>query len=136
MSLRARAAVSRIFTRSCTFSSSSLGVHAAFGFRSNRELTCSVTGNFSFYKTFITVPFEKKDPKAIEVIQVVLESILLRREKKMKDKNGKPIVSLPDKHIDIRYLQFAKEERDIYDAIYKHAKSRFLAYEGEGTVLQ
>lgn len=32
-------------------------------------------GNFSFFKTFITTPFEKKDPKAIEVIQVVLESI-------------------------------------------------------------
>lgn len=32
-------------------------------------------GNYSFFRTFVTVPFEKKDPKAIEVIQVVLESI-------------------------------------------------------------
>lgn len=32
-------------------------------------------GNFSFFRTFVTIPFEKKDPKAIEIIQVVLESI-------------------------------------------------------------
>lgn len=32
-------------------------------------------GNYSFFRSFVTVPFEKKDPKAIEVIQVVLESI-------------------------------------------------------------
>lgn len=84
----------------------------------------------------MTVPFEKKDPKAIEVIQVVLESIrelprvrdaptyvscifgtVLRREKKMRDKNGKPIVSLPEKNVAIKYLTFSEDERKIYDAL-------------------
>ncbi|KAK4055576.1 DNA helicase rad5 [Microbotryomycetes sp. JL201] len=92
-------------------------------------------GNYSFYRTFVTVPFEKKDPRAIEVIQVVLESILLRREKKMKDKDGNPIVKLPPKHIDIQYLEFSEEERQIYDAIYQNAKSQFLGYAEKGTVL-
>ncbi|ORY91570.1 SNF2 family N-terminal domain-domain-containing protein [Leucosporidium creatinivorum] len=93
-------------------------------------------GEFAFFRSFVTVPFEKKDPKAIEVIQVVLESILLRREKKMLDRDGKPIVSLPPKHVDIKYLEFTKEEREIYDALYKNAKSQFLGYAQEGTVLQ
>ncbi|SGY79936.1 BQ5605_C008g05254 [Microbotryum silenes-dioicae] len=93
-------------------------------------------GNFSFFRTFITVPFEQKDSRALEVIQVVLESILLRREKKMKDRNGNPIVSLPQKHIDVQYLDFSPDEREIYDRLYKSAKRKFLIYEGQGAVLQ
>ena len=64
---------------------------------------------------FITLPFIAQDPKAIEIvqvrdsarsaaftlneflIQVILESILLRRQKNMKDHTGKPIVELPPK---------------------------------------
>ncbi|SCV70982.1 BQ2448_3744 [Microbotryum intermedium] len=93
-------------------------------------------GNFSFFRTFITVPFEQKDSRALEVIQVVLESILLRREKKMKDRDGNPIVSLPKKHVDVQYLEFSPDERDIYDRLYKSAKRKFLVYEGQGAVLQ
>jgi hypothetical protein len=40
-----------------------------------------------------------RDPKAIEIVQVILESVLLRREKSMKDKDGKPIVNLPSKTV-------------------------------------
>lgn len=59
-------------------------------------------GDFSFFNSFITKPFANKNPKALEVVQVVLESVLLRREKKMKDKDGKPIVQLPPKHVSAR----------------------------------
>ncbi|KAK4698930.1 DNA repair protein RAD5, partial [Phenoliferia sp. Uapishka_3] len=93
-------------------------------------------GNHSFFRTFITIPFEKKDPKAIEVIQVVLESILLRREKKMKDRDGQPIVALPMKHIKAVSLTFSEDERVIYDALYKNAKSKFLDFQADGTVMQ
>ncbi|BGP07126.1 DNA helicase rad5 [Rhodotorula toruloides] len=93
-------------------------------------------GHFSFFKTFVTVPFQNKDPRAIEVIQVILESILLRREKKMRDKDGNPIVALPEKKLDVVHLEFTKDERDIYDALYRNAKSKFLGYAEEGTVLQ
>lgn len=54
----------------------------------------------------------------------------------MRDKDGKPIVALPEKHIDIVHLDFSKDERDIYDALFKNAKSKFLGYAKEGTVLQ
>lgn len=54
----------------------------------------------------------------------------------MLDRDSKPIVSLPAKHIEIKYLQFTPEEREIYDALYKNAKSQFLGYAQEGTVLQ
>ncbi|BGP39099.1 DNA helicase rad5 [Rhodotorula kratochvilovae] len=93
-------------------------------------------GNFSFFKTFVTVPFQNKDPRAIEVIQVILESILLRREKKMRDKDGNPIVALPEKHVDVVHLDLTPDERDIYDALFRNARSKFLNYAEEGTVLQ
>ncbi|KAL8292853.1 hypothetical protein RQP46_000547 [Phenoliferia psychrophenolica] len=93
-------------------------------------------GNHSFFRTFITVPFENKDPKALEVIQVVLESILLRREKKMKDRDGQPIVALPAKHVQAVTLKLSDDERVIYDALYKNAKSVFLGLQAEGTVMQ
>jgi DNA repair protein RAD5 len=45
------------------------------------------------------LPFLAKDPKAIAVVQVILESALLRRQKNMRDKDGKPIVQLPPKEV-------------------------------------
>jgi hypothetical protein len=51
------------------------------------------------FHSFITLPFLAHDPKAIEVVQVILESILLRREKNMLDRDGNPIVSLPEKDV-------------------------------------
>ncbi|GAA6012072.1 hypothetical protein JCM10207_005118 [Rhodosporidiobolus poonsookiae] len=93
-------------------------------------------GNFSFFKTFVTVPFQNKDPRAIEVIQVILESILLRREKSMRDAHGQPIVVLPPKHISVVKLDFTPDERAIYRALYSNARSKFLGYAKEGTVLQ
>lgn len=54
----------------------------------------------------------------------------------MRDKDGNPIVSLPEKHIDIVHLDFSKDEREIYDALFQNAKSKFLGYAKEGTVLQ
>ena len=49
------------------------------------------------------LPFLSRDPKAIEIVQVILESVLLRREKDMKDKDGKPIVNLPSKTVSASY---------------------------------
>ncbi len=66
----------------------------------------------------------------------MLESILLRREKKMKDKHGNPIVALPKKHIDDVVLKFSPAEREIYDAVFKKAKVEWEGYAKSGTVLQ
>ena len=54
-------------------------------------------GSYIQLLSVAALPFLSRDPKAIEIVQVILESILLRREKNMKDKDGKPIVTLPPK---------------------------------------
>jgi hypothetical protein len=56
-------------------------------------------GQYAFFRSFVTVPFMAQDPKAIDVVQFILEQCLLRREKNMKDKDGKPIVDLPLKTV-------------------------------------
>ena len=61
---------------------------------------------FAFFRSFITLPFLAHDPKAIEVVQVILESILLRREKNMLDSNGKKIVDLPPKEVVLNLIQY------------------------------
>jgi len=48
---------------------------------------------------FIILPFLARDPKAMEIVQVLLESALLRREKNTLDVNGKRIVELPPKEV-------------------------------------
>ena len=51
------------------------------------------------FGSFVTVPFLNQDPKALNVVQYILESCLLRREKNMRDKDGRLIVDLPPKTV-------------------------------------
>ncbi|KAF9376410.1 DNA helicase rad5 [Podila verticillata] len=93
--------------------------------------------NFSFWRTFITIPFESKDKdKAMKVITSVLEPLVLRRTKATKDENGNPIVLLPERVIEIEYLRFSEQENDIYQALFKDGKTKFNHYCRAGTVLK
>ncbi|KAF9532114.1 SNF2 family N-terminal domain-containing protein [Crepidotus variabilis] len=89
---------------------------------------------FAFFRSFITIPFLASDPKAIEVVQIILESILLRREKTMRDTDGKRIIELPPKEILVEQLEFTPLERKIYDSIYHSAKRNFEQLDAKGLV--
>ncbi|EST06724.2 SNF2-related [Kalmanozyma brasiliensis GHG001] len=91
-------------------------------------------GDFSFFNSFVCKPFQARSTKALDVVQVILESVLLRREKRMKDKDGKPIVQLPAKKIEVRELEFTELERKIYDNVYKRAYLQFAHMKANGTV--
>ncbi|TFY55395.1 hypothetical protein EVG20_g9332 [Dentipellis fragilis] len=90
--------------------------------------------DYAFFRSFITLPFLAHDPKAIEIVQVILESVLLRREKNMRDSDGKRIVELPAKEIVIDTLRFSTAERKIYDSIYTDAKRDFEQLNAKGLV--
>jgi DNA repair protein RAD5 len=111
--------------------------------------------DYSFFRSFVTLPFLNREPRAIEVVQVILESVLLRREKSMKDSDGRPIVELPGKEARVlrRYaplnttyqmthiaqvvvetLQFSPLERSIYDSLFRVAKSSFDDLNAKGLV--
>ncbi|KAG1896321.1 SNF2 family N-terminal domain-containing protein [Suillus fuscotomentosus] len=86
------------------------------------------------FASFIAVPFLPRDPKAIEIVQVILESVLLRREKNMRDNSGKHIIELPAKEITVDTLHFTPAEQKIYDSIYNAAKRNFDQLNAKGLV--
>ncbi|KAK7686706.1 hypothetical protein QCA50_010306 [Cerrena zonata] len=90
--------------------------------------------NFAFFRSFITLPFLAREPKAIEAVQIILESVLLRREKNMRDSDGKRIVELPPKEVVVENLEFSPLERKIYDSLYKNAKRNFDRLSEKGLV--
>ena len=93
--------------------------------------------NFSFWKTFITVPFESKDfLRALDVVQTVLEPLVMRRTKDMKTPDGQALVPLPPRTIEIEELELSKQEREVYDYIFTRAKRTFNATVEAGTLLK
>ncbi|CAE6356649.1 unnamed protein product [Rhizoctonia solani] len=90
--------------------------------------------SFAYFKSFVTTPFLNRDPRAIEIIQVILENVLLRREKSMKDVDGNHIVELPPKVMSIEELTFSPAERKTYEEIYIDAKKDFGDMDRSGTI--
>ena len=102
-----------------------------------RFLRVEPWSNFSFWKTFITVPFESKDfIRALDVVQTVLEPLVLRRTKDMKTPEGEALVPLPPRTIEVEELQLSKQEREVYDYIFTRAKRTFNATMEAGTLLK
>ncbi len=102
-----------------------------------RFLRVEPWSNFSFWKTFITVPFESKDfIRALDVVQTVLEPLVLRRTKDMKTPNGEALVPLPPRTIQIEEIELSKPEREVYDYIYNRAKRTFAATMEAGTLMK
>jgi DNA repair protein RAD5 len=93
--------------------------------------------NFSYWKTFITAPFEAKEfIRALDVVQTVLEPLVMRRTKAMKTPDGEPLVPLPSKTIDIHKIELSKVERDIYNVIFARTKLTLATTMEAGTLLK
>lgn len=102
-----------------------------------RFLKVEPWSNFSFWKTFITVPFESKDwIRALDVVQTVLEPLVLRRTKDMKTPDGTALVPLPSRTIEVEKIVMSQDERDVYDHIYMRARRFFNANAEAGTLLK
>ncbi|KAM9909001.1 hypothetical protein OXX79_000036 [Metschnikowia pulcherrima] len=82
--------------------------------------------NFSYWKTFVTLPFEqKKFNQTLDVVKAILQPIFLRRTKNMKQKDGTPLVYLPDKEVVIQELEFSEKEQLYYDFFKSKAYQSF-----------
>ncbi|WPG99517.1 DNA repair protein rad8 [Acrodontium crateriforme] len=93
--------------------------------------------NFSFWKTFITTPFEKGDfMRALDVVQTVLEPLVMRRTKDMKTPDGEALVPLPPRTIDIEKVQLSDPEREVYSHIFARAKRTFNSNVEAGTLMK
>jgi DNA repair protein RAD5 len=82
--------------------------------------------NFSFWKAFITTPFQSKGyVQALKVVQSILEPLVLRRTKDMKQADGTPLVKLPPKTVSIQRVKFTDDERALYSWIFARVQSSF-----------
>ncbi|KAI2630577.1 DNA repair protein rad-5 [Xylaria nigripes] len=102
-----------------------------------RFLRVEPWNNFSFWRTFITVPFESKDfMRALDVVQTVLEPLVMRRTKDMQTPNGQPLIVLPPKSVKIVDVELSEAERAVYDYVFARAKRTFSANVERGTVMK
>jgi DNA repair protein RAD5 len=69
------------------------------------------------------------------VVQFILESCLLRREKNMRDKDGRLVVDLPPKTVDLQVLQFSRTERQIYKQLENRARRKFIELDADGKAM-
>lgn len=91
-------------------------------------------GDVSFFNSFLAKPFASQNAKALDIVQAILSSILLRREKSTRDRNGRPIVDLPEKTLDTQHLRFSETEREIYLSVYERARMRYKRLAAQGLI--
>ncbi|KAI5305591.1 hypothetical protein KEM56_003964 [Ascosphaera pollenicola] len=102
-----------------------------------RYLRVEPWSDFSFWRTFITIPFESKNfIRALSVVQTVLEPLVLRRTKTMKTPDGEALVPLPSRTVKVENVELSKAEREIYDLIFTRAKQTFNENVAAGTLLK
>ncbi|BGP44657.1 hypothetical protein JCM10450v2_000471 [Rhodotorula kratochvilovae] len=90
------------------------------------------------YKTYqeSVLHYEKKHPDiAGRKAQAILRTCMLRRKKDSK-LDGKELISLPEKHIDMHELEFSTEERKIYEMVEQRAQAKFNKFLKAGTVMK
>ncbi|KAF3451531.1 hypothetical protein FNV43_RR07626 [Rhamnella rubrinervis] len=93
---------------------------------------------YAVYRTFcssIKVPISKSPSKGYKKLQAVLKTIMLRRTKGTL-LDGKPIISLPPKFIEMKKVDFSREERDFYSRLESDSRAQFQEYAAAGTVKQ
>ncbi|KZZ94620.1 DNA repair protein rad5 [Ascosphaera apis ARSEF 7405] len=102
-----------------------------------RYLKVEPWSDFSFWRTFITIPFESKNfLRALSVVQTVLEPLVLRRTKNMKTPDGEALVPLPTRTVKVENVELSKAEREIYDLIFTRAQRTFNENVAAGTLLK
>eukprot|EP00466_Bigelowiella_natans_P006576 jgi/Bigna1/54114/estExt_Genewise1Plus.C_280139 len=89
----------------------------------------------AWWRKVIAKPHEKGDDRAVMRLKAVLQPILLRRTKMMKDAKGKRILEIPPMKESIVRLKFTPQEQDIYDALFSRTKTQFDHYMRQGVVL-
>jgi DNA repair protein RAD5 len=70
--------------------------------------------DIGWWSTVIARPFEQGEPRALARLKAVLQTLMLRRTKDMKDSKGTSILELPPRIEETLELEFSDVERDFY----------------------
>nr|XP_043612556.1 helicase-like transcription factor CHR28 [Erigeron canadensis] len=100
-----------------------------------RFLKCDPYANYKSFCNQIKIPISRNSMHGYRKLQAVLTAIMLRRTKGTLI-DGKPIINLPEKIINLTVVDFSSEERAFYLKLEAESRSRFKAYAAAGTVSQ
>ncbi|KAL1667297.1 SNF2 family N-terminal domain-containing protein [Schizophyllum commune] len=79
---------------------------------------------------------ERKNPQlAVSRLQAIFRTCLLRRMKNTK-LDGKPLIDLPEKVVELTRLFFSEEERSVYTQVETKTQNQFNRFLRAGTVLK
>ncbi|XP_052180410.1 helicase-like transcription factor CHR28 isoform X2 [Diospyros lotus] len=93
---------------------------------------------YAVYKSFcstIKVPINRNPTNGYKKLQAVLKTIMLRRTKGTL-LDGEPIINLPPKSVELKKVDFTKEEREFYCRLEADSRAQFAEYAAAGTVKQ
>ncbi|KAK3433163.1 hypothetical protein EUGRSUZ_D00684 [Eucalyptus grandis] len=91
---------------------------------------------YAVYKTFILhikTPIQRSPARGYKKLQAILKTIMLRRTKGTL-LDGEPIINLPPKLVELKKVEFSKEERDFYSKLEADSRAQFQEYAAAGTV--
>lgn len=95
--------------------------------------------SWAFWNRGIVNNLESKDAgsqkAAMSLVRDIISSVTLRRKKSTKDSEGKAIVQLTKKDVEIVSLTPSEEERDFYASLHKESKRRFDTFVAQGKAL-
>uniref|UniRef100_A0A8C5BM89 Transcription termination factor 2 n=1 Tax=Gadus morhua TaxID=8049 RepID=A0A8C5BM89_GADMO len=83
-------------------------------------LRCAPFDEFKLWKFQV----DNGSKRGGERLNILTQSLLLRRTKHQADSSGKPLVSLPSRTCLVHRLTLSKEEQSVYDVVF--AQSRFV----------
>ncbi|KAK7362904.1 hypothetical protein VNO77_05029 [Canavalia gladiata] len=90
---------------------------------------------YTSFRSTIKAPISRDPDKGYRKLRAVLKTIMLRRTKGTL-LNGEPIISLPPKYIELKKVDFSREERDFYSRLEADSRAQFQEYADAGTVKQ
>ncbi|KAL2253214.1 UNVERIFIED_CONTAM: Helicase-like transcription factor CHR28 [Sesamum indicum] len=82
---------------------------------------------YAVFRTFceqLKVPIHRSPKNGYKKLQAVLKTIMLRRTKGTLI-DGEPIINLPPKTIELKKVDFSKEERDFYCRLEAESRAQF-----------
>ncbi|KAI8561032.1 hypothetical protein RHMOL_Rhmol04G0304300 [Rhododendron molle] len=91
--------------------------------------------NWAWWSKLIQRPYENGDQRGLRLVKAILRPLMLRRTKETKDKEGRPILTLPPTDIQIIECEQSEAEHDFYSALFKRSKVQFDQFVAQGKVL-
>lgn len=90
----------------------------------------------TMWTNYIGAPAKIGDPLGVSRLQLLMRHLALRRTKQTKDKAGKPILEIPEKKDELRYVELDEQEKAFYTSHHRRYKHNFEMLQKNDTLLK